>query len=355
MFLNKTISIFTFFLLSTATILMSELTVQQVKIFDTTWTNPSDGSFPILTEWKMKIILEDQNEFWTTSRDNAYTDVHTRIKEGDTVLITKETYIYNQPEQSWFHVRNLSNGNEFDFIGKAFQTKPEITSYKTEDVFNIRDLLIKKINDKWFLSFYVKNIHTTVEIPSDKYHDYYEGMPLIFLNQEKQEFAENNKYRLHLRFFHPILQQDITVVSDVMDGPLELMIINSESFGYTFHEVRNPNGSGPSSRTPYLQTWTTKLVLEDGQELILNGHAGYELRYQNKWGGFREPTSSEVDVSTWYKAGDRILITNESESQDINQRKNNIGDFTIINLNNKRTHTLQGILRYSSVFVFPST
>lgn len=351
MLLRKINFIFLFTLLCMTPLLFGEQdehTVDQVTITNTSWTNPSDGSFPTLTDWKLRIVLDDEREFVTTYQYNpSHASIHGTIKVGDKVRITKEAFNYGNPDQSWFHMEIQSNGKEIDFEGKAFQEKPDISMYHADDIFKIRDLLMKKERDQWLLSFYVKNIHTTIQVPSERYQDYYEGLPLVFLEQESEELLENGKFRLILSFFHPVLMQPITLISDLMGGPVELKIIKSESSEYVFHWEENRQATGPSRNVPYLQTWTTTLLLEDGEELILKGQATsiHELKYQNKWGGIKDPISE--DVAARYKVGDKVLISKESESENADHRKNHIGDFTVINLSNQRSDVMQGILRHS--------
>jgi len=354
MIVNKFIQSFVFILLTIVTALFSAETehiVHQVKIYDANWTNPTDGSFPVLTDWKMKIVLEDQLEFLTTLNENYRNiDAYSLVKAGDKIIVTKETFMYETPEQSWFHMVNLTNGYEIDVQGKAFQSKPDIDSYQAEEIFIIRDLFMKKIGDKWTLCFYVKNIHTTIDISSDKYHDYYEGLPLVFLGQEEQELVENNKLRLHLNFFHPILNQPITLVSDLMGGPIELKIIKSETSLQNFEEGYRLDRGGPARRPKWLTHWQTHLVLEDGQELVLNGiDVDHNYLYVGRWGGHYVPEGA--DATQLYMVGHTIRITMETESNDVSNRKNHIGDFTITNLDNNQSHIMQGKLRYSSFYV----
>ncbi len=107
------------------------------------------------------------------------------LSNGDDLQILQEGYILDQDNQSWFKIRILKTGLEFDAQGPSLTSKfPANDDPATVFAKHVR---IKNSEDKYEVSFTLNDYYVTLQADSFKFHGYYEDKPysILDLRQEK--------------------------------------------------------------------------------------------------------------------------------------------------------------------------
>lgn len=332
MLINLFLTIFTLFtshLLSANTDIYQ---INEVAISEARWSQPTDGSDPEIIAWKLKIKIDDGHEF-VTSNQELTTAVNPKkiFRQGDLVQILKESNFYDNPNKSWFRINNLTSSIEMDFSGISRTPQPDIGS---KNVFLVEAPLLKKSENGWLLGFYINNIHTTFSVDTDKYHDYYQGLPLLLIGKPFHEFDDLGRHRIKQCYFHPIRQKDIELTSEWMGGTWELMVEKHN----TTDKLWSINPIGSSE----LLSWTTRITLEDGQEYTFFGNERFGVFTRSL--GYREERDPKVD-GYLFRNGDCIVFIKEYPAPNENMQKEYRTKFRILNTRTQTEYDIEGPIR----------
>lgn len=281
--------------------------VQKISLSDTSWTNPSDGSTPTLERWKMQITIEDGHKFELV--DAAFqqkVDPRDLFHLGDTIEILEEGYSEETLEFSWFKILNVTSGKNYDFWGLVYKPKP-IVEPNTQTISHIKKW--KNSEENWELSFFVENlisyippftkIYVKTLVDNEKYHGYYNGMPLKFLKDLGDEADSQGRYRKNLSFFHPITNSEVTLHSTWMGGPSEMNLadVNISTRNLWYH---------PQTNIAFAYGWTIVLTLDDGDKLILS----VDVQSWLSW--------KRVDeIHNYFRKGDKVKLIEEKNPPSI--------------------------------------
>jgi hypothetical protein len=308
------------------------LLVKSTKLYDTSWDNPSDGTSPTLKFWKLKITLYDDCVFETNHKNfPEHTDPMTLFNPDDTLQILQEAYIDNNPACSWFRVLNVTKGQEFELTGLARKPKPMIES----DTPFVKSLLKKQISDnKWSLTFCIKNLksllktemtefYTTIEVDSEKYHGYYEEMPLTFIEEQAEEMDEFGKIRTSLVFLDPKLNAEITFKSKWLGGTNIFVVENVDVNIYSW-----------GTRVGAM-AWIIHIQLNDGEIFKLHGK--------------HDPFSSKKGipcsvVENLFRVGDKVELMEEPTSDPAQSEYQTT--YKVKNLRTGDVHLFSGDIRF---------
>lgn len=322
------------------------LHVKSTKLYDTSWTNPSDGSTPTLTAWKLKVTLDDDYVFETYHTIIPdQTNPKALVKPHDTLQIIQEAYHDTNPTFSWFRVLNTTTGQELELTGLARQPKPT-TEPNTPAVLGLQK---KQISDnKWLLTFFINNlkslletemteIYTTFEVDSERYHGYYEGMPLTFIEEHPDDIDAFGRNRKSLVFFNPILNAEVTFKSKWMGGIDHCLV---ENVLVDKKVIRTRFGSEGGNIV--VGDWTVQINLNDGGLFIFQGSAPKHGTEKSANGKLIFVVPSEIDNMFW--VGDTIELIEDPAPNPIQSQYRT--QYQIKNLRSGNIYQSSGEIRY---------
>jgi len=294
--------------------------VKEITISEAEWTQPKDGSKPEIISWNLKVSLDNGQELFTSSKEqNPKTDIYAFFNRGDRITLLKESYFLNEANQSWFHVNNQTTNQESVLKGPSRQEKPDLGDY--EDIFYIKHPILSQENGNWFLSFHIKDIYTTIEVDSEKFHDFYEGLPLKYMGvSDEEEYNVIGKRRSTLYFYHPIKDEQIALNSNWRGGPQSLTIDKVDTIQHSW---------GWSGAIKY---WDYIITLSDGTELLF------------------EAAPKTYENSGLFQKNDTLYFMNEMVSKNSEEFKRFKGSFLIFNSRTGLNHYLKGTVRWLDEF-----
>lgn len=309
------------------------------------WEVHSDGSDPSIKAWDVEITLDDDQKLYTSHYEQKQiSNPKEYFSTGTKFSILKESYLFNDPKQSWFLLKD-QYGTELIMKGPAKQQKP---SFETNDhVAQLFRVSFEKIDETGFIKFCISNEIADetyhVEVNSDKFTDYYEGMPILILNKN-EEVNQWGQIRYHLTLYNPLTQREISTISDWIGGIVKKQkvthVINDQNIVIAWH------GDGDD---PYLSTWNLSITVEDGSTFskfhdyrttytqIINGRIYTREGLKFRWTGSGYTTGIDHDL---YSDNDQIEIVSESP------KGNGQSDFLIRNLSKNKEYLLTGTTRF---------
>lgn len=323
------------FLLTLSTLSAEEgapLQVKSTALYDTTWTNPSDGSYPSLVDWKLKVVIDDGYVFQTKQADFlAPIDPRTLVQTGDILQIIEEAYDLSDPSNSWFRILNVTTEKEFELTGLTHKPKPIIDPHTPV----LQGFTKQQLSEnKWSLSFYVNNlntllktemskIYTTIEVASDKFHGFYEGMPLTFIQEQADEVDSFGKMRKNLVFFSSDLNEEVILKSKWMGGT-NLFTVKRVVTDKHYRET--------PTRGIIVTSWTIYIYMED-DELFIHSETAHP-----------HTNIRDAEVENKFRVGDTVELQEEPAIDDNNNQYQT--NFILKNQRSGHWYPSRGSIRY---------
>lgn len=181
--------------------------VSNLKIKNAKWHVSSEGTPPELLSYDIEFLLDPTHSFYTALKQETFgsplsTDI---IKVGDDIQILREGFMLDKEGMSWLNIYHQQSGIKLEGTGQSIKAKTEGPegSIKIQDVTYECGKVVFKLEDSY------------VEVPvdSEKYHGYYNNMPMILLGRSTTLEDEVGQYNYVFLLENPETGQEITAMS----------------------------------------------------------------------------------------------------------------------------------------------
>lgn len=157
------------------------LQIENVQISGAKWTFPEDGSTPQLLSYDLSMHFSDEQILKGTQFSNKDFPM-TTWKKGNFIEVIKEGF-YSHGDKSLFLIRHVDSGIEVELEGKSRNKRVFFSEYNEPDIYEVRR--VELIGNS--VHFDVKETHFALPVENIKYHNFYFGMPLKIVNENRIE------------------------------------------------------------------------------------------------------------------------------------------------------------------------